>query len=111
MPPRIALHLPERLGSALARSFNGRPMSFQTLDELRQVLVDLELVSPQQLAMAIDEIGNFTRQRESPLQVRRGDTFDAWIEPDFRKLLLAMTIDVQPDAILARDCQWPLVSG
>lgn len=37
-------------------------MSFQTLDELRQVLVDLELVLPQQLQLAIDEIGGVTRQ-------------------------------------------------
>ena len=43
-------------------------MSFQTLDELRQVLVDLELVSPQQLAQAIDEIGGFTRQSSSLLE-------------------------------------------
>ena len=37
-------------------------MSFQTLDELRQKLVDLELVTPQQLVQAIDEVGGITRQ-------------------------------------------------
>ena len=37
-------------------------MSFQTLDELRQALVDLELVSSQQLGQAIDEVGGITRQ-------------------------------------------------
>lgn len=37
-------------------------MSFQTLDELRRVLVDLELVSSQQLGIAIEEVGGITRQ-------------------------------------------------
>jgi serine/threonine protein kinase len=37
-------------------------MSFQTLDELRRALVDLKLVSAQQLKQAIDEVGGITRQ-------------------------------------------------
>ncbi len=37
-------------------------MSFETLDELRQALVDLELVTPQQLRQAVDEVGAITRQ-------------------------------------------------
>ena len=37
-------------------------MSFQTLEELRQKLVDLELVTPKQLSQAIDEVGGITRQ-------------------------------------------------
>lgn len=37
-------------------------MSFETLDELRQALVKLELVTPQQLRQAIDEVGAISRQ-------------------------------------------------
>lgn len=37
-------------------------MSFQTLDELRRVLVELELVSPAQLAKAMDEVAGLSRQ-------------------------------------------------
>lgn len=36
-------------------------MSFQTLDELQQALVDLELVTPQQLNLAMVEVGGLNR--------------------------------------------------
>jgi serine/threonine protein kinase len=44
-------------------------MSFQTLDELRQTLVELELVTPQQLQLALEEIGGVTRQPGTLLEV------------------------------------------
>ena len=37
-------------------------MSFQTLDELRRVLVELELVAPAQLATAVEEVEGVSRQ-------------------------------------------------
>ena len=37
-------------------------MSFQTLDELRQVLVELELVTPAQLQAALHDVASVTRQ-------------------------------------------------
>lgn len=57
-PPLI----PERRATARAPVPNGRLMSFQTLDELRRVLVELELVTPAQLKRAMDEVGSVTRQ-------------------------------------------------
>lgn len=58
----IAFQVPERIGPAHARSINGRLMSFQTLDDLRQVLVEFELVSPAQLSAAMDEVTGLSRQ-------------------------------------------------
>ncbi|HLQ46991.1 MAG TPA: serine/threonine-protein kinase [Planctomycetaceae bacterium] len=43
-------------------------MSFQTLDELRQVLIELQLVTPEQLQYALDEIAH-TRQPGPLLEV------------------------------------------
>ncbi|MBM3971105.1 MAG: serine/threonine protein kinase [Planctomycetes bacterium] len=45
-----------------ARNVNGRRMSFQSLDELRRVLLELELVAPDQLAIAVDEVASVWRQ-------------------------------------------------
>ena len=45
-----------------ARNFYGRLMSFQTLDELRRVLVELKLVTPAQLAAAMEEVAGVSRQ-------------------------------------------------
>ena len=50
------------MGLPNARNIYGRLMSFQTLDELRRALVELELVSPTQLAEAMDDVGGVTRQ-------------------------------------------------
>lgn len=62
MPPLIASLVPERVGSPNARNVNGRLMSFQTLDELRRVLVEKELVPPAQLAKAMEEVAGLSRQ-------------------------------------------------
>lgn len=37
-------------------------MSFQTFDELRRVLVELELITPTQLAAAVEEVAGLSRQ-------------------------------------------------
>ncbi len=37
-------------------------MSFQTLDELRRVLIELQLVTPAQLQLALDQMAGLTRQ-------------------------------------------------
>jgi len=58
----IAQHIPERLVPSNARNVNGRRMSFQSLDELRRVLLELELVAPDQLAIAVDEVASVWRQ-------------------------------------------------
>jgi hypothetical protein len=58
----IASFVPERMGLAHARSVNGRPMSFQLLDDLQRVLIEMELVSPAQLQNAIDEVRGVTQQ-------------------------------------------------
>jgi len=58
----IAQHIPERLVPSNARNVNGRRMSFQSLDELRRVLLELELVAPDQLAIAVDEVASVSRQ-------------------------------------------------
>ena len=50
------------MGLPNARNIYGRLMSFQTLDELRSALIELELVSPTQLAEAMDDVGGVTRQ-------------------------------------------------
>lgn len=60
--PVIASPILERLGSPNARNINGRLMSFQTLEELRRVLVEFELVSPAQLARALEEAASVSRQ-------------------------------------------------
>jgi len=60
--PEIAQHIPERLVPTNARNINGRRMSFQSLDELRRVLLELELVAPDQLAIAVDEVASVSRQ-------------------------------------------------
>lgn len=62
MSPEIAQHIPERLVPTNARNINGRRMSFQSLDELRRVLLELELVAPDQLAIAVDEVASVWRQ-------------------------------------------------
>lgn len=62
MSPEIAQHIPERLVPTNARNINGRRMSFQSLDELRRVLLELELVAPDQLAIAVDEVASVSRQ-------------------------------------------------
>lgn len=62
MPPVIASLVLERVGSSNTRNVNGRLMSFQTLDELRRVLAELELVSPTQLATAVEEAASVSRQ-------------------------------------------------
>ena len=45
----IAHLVPKRVGVPNARNVNGRLMSFQSLDELRRVLVELELGTPTRL--------------------------------------------------------------
>lgn len=62
MSLEIAQHIPERLVPSNARNVNGRRMSFQSLDELRRVLLELELVAPDQLAIAVDEVASVWRQ-------------------------------------------------
>lgn len=49
------------MGFPNARNVNGRLMSFQTLDELRRVLVERELVSSDQLAKGLSEIEGVSR--------------------------------------------------
>ncbi len=62
MQPVIAHLVPKRAGVPNARNVNGRLMPFQSLDELRRVLVELELVSPAQLATAVDEVARISQQ-------------------------------------------------
>lgn len=62
MPPVIAHQIPKRVGVPNARNVNGRLMSFQSLDELRRALVELELVSADQLATAVEEVAGVSRQ-------------------------------------------------
>lgn len=58
----IASFLPELAGSTRARFADGQRMSFQTLDELRRVLVELQLVTLPQLQHAMDEVAGLSRQ-------------------------------------------------
>ncbi len=44
-------------------------MSFQTLDELRRVLLELQLVSPGQLLVALEELAGVTRQAGPLLEI------------------------------------------
>ena len=52
----------EQTGPSRTRIADGRRMSFRTLDELRQALVELELVTPTQLQAALHDVAAVTRQ-------------------------------------------------
>lgn len=54
--------VPKRVAVPNTRNVHGWLMSFQTLDELRRVLAELELVSPAQLATAVEEVASVSRQ-------------------------------------------------
>ena len=63
MPPiSLATLVSELVAPTRARIADGRQMSFQTLDELRRVLIELQLVTPAQLQHALDEVAGLTRQ-------------------------------------------------
>lgn len=62
MPPAITHQVPERAVPHNARNVNGWRMSFQSFDKLRSVLVELELVAPDQLATAVEEAASVSRQ-------------------------------------------------